>query len=305
MSAETVAKAFFEQWVSRFGCPVSVITDQGTQFQSELFNEFANKCGIKLKRTTAYHPQCNGKIERFHRTLKAALKAKMEKDRWIDELPTVLLGIRGSLNEQNVTVAEMLYGTTLRLPGDFFNCSNLNSNASKYNKSEFIKKLKNQMNSLKPVEVLHKNKMKPFVHKDLKTSKQVFVRIDRVRKTMEKPYNGPFAVIEKCDKYFTLNIKNKPTNISIDRLKPAYTLSEENFGNADNKINNGNKNLFNQNENEQKSKEEIINNNPTHNQDGTELTQVSDHNITFRPKSILRQPFSRSGRKINLPVRFQ
>ena len=71
--------------------------------------------------TTSYHPIANGLVERFHRQLKAALKASPHPDRWTDMLPLVLLGIRTSLKEDiNGTAAELVYGTSLRLPREFF-----------------------------------------------------------------------------------------------------------------------------------------------------------------------------------------
>ena len=77
--------------------------------------------GSKHSRATAYHPQANGMVERFHRQLKAALKAQPTPDAWMDTLPLILLGIRTALKEDlNSTAAEMVYGTTLRLPGEFF-----------------------------------------------------------------------------------------------------------------------------------------------------------------------------------------
>ena len=60
-------------------------------------------------------------VERFHRQLKAALKAQPQPDSWMDTLPLVLLGVRTALKEDiSSTAAEMVYGTTLRLPGEFF-----------------------------------------------------------------------------------------------------------------------------------------------------------------------------------------
>ena len=60
-------------------------------------------------------------VERFHRQLKAALKAQPNPDAWIETLPLILLGIHTALKEDlKATTAEMVYGTTLRLPGEFF-----------------------------------------------------------------------------------------------------------------------------------------------------------------------------------------
>ncbi|GFW42861.1 retrovirus-related Pol polyprotein from transposon 297 [Trichonephila clavipes] len=80
------------------------------------------------------------------------------------------------------------------------------------------------MDELKPTKSSPPKNQKIFVHKDLKSCTHVFVRVDRVRKALEPPYDGPFPVKERYEKYFTLTIKNKPVNISADRLKPAYLL---------------------------------------------------------------------------------
>ena len=76
ITAEDVAKAFIQGWVSRFGTPSTIITDRGRQFQSNLWTALTTLLGSKRARTTSYHPQANGLVERFHRQLKAALKTR-------------------------------------------------------------------------------------------------------------------------------------------------------------------------------------------------------------------------------------
>ena len=93
MTADTVATAFWTHWIARFGCPKTITTDQGTQFESALFKALTNLTGTKRARTAAYHPQANGMIERWHRSFKAALMCHSTTP-WIELLPTVLLGLR-------------------------------------------------------------------------------------------------------------------------------------------------------------------------------------------------------------------
>ena len=77
--------------------------------------------GSKRIRTTAYHPSANGLIERFYHQLKASLKARRQPALWVDALPLVLLGIHTTLKEDiHCSAAELVYSTTLRLPGEFF-----------------------------------------------------------------------------------------------------------------------------------------------------------------------------------------
>ncbi|CAB0032626.1 unnamed protein product [Trichogramma brassicae] len=78
MSAQTVAKAFFHGWISFFGTPLTITTDQGAQFEGKLLAQLCKLVGAKHVHTSPYHPQANSMVERMHRTLKAALKCSPE-----------------------------------------------------------------------------------------------------------------------------------------------------------------------------------------------------------------------------------
>ncbi|CAK1601376.1 unnamed protein product [Parnassius mnemosyne] len=76
--------------------------------------------GFKHRRTMAYHPSCNGLVERFHRQLKAAIMCHADSH-WVDTLPLILLGIRSSFKDDlRTSSAELFYGEPLRLPNEFF-----------------------------------------------------------------------------------------------------------------------------------------------------------------------------------------
>ncbi len=117
-TTDTIARAFVNAWVSRFGTPLSLTSDRGSQFESSLWDKVMSILGIRRIRTTSYHPQSNGLVERFHRQLKASLAATIrDRGDWTTTLPLALLGIRTSLKEDlGHSSAELLYGATLRLP---------------------------------------------------------------------------------------------------------------------------------------------------------------------------------------------
>lgn len=70
---KTIVRKFIQEFVQRFGVPETITTDEVSQFESTLFDEMTKVLGCKRLRTTAYHPQANGLVERFHKQLKASL----------------------------------------------------------------------------------------------------------------------------------------------------------------------------------------------------------------------------------------
>ena len=97
IKAETVADAFFSGWIARFGTPVTITTDRGAQLESRLWDNLCDQFGIVRNRTTSYHPQANGMVERFYRQLKAAIMTHESPNPWMTTLPAVLLGVRSAI----------------------------------------------------------------------------------------------------------------------------------------------------------------------------------------------------------------
>ena len=64
--AAAIGSAFALQWVARFGVPTDITSDRGPQFTSEIWRALTETMGTKIHHTTAYHPQANGLVERFH-----------------------------------------------------------------------------------------------------------------------------------------------------------------------------------------------------------------------------------------------
>lgn len=222
--AETVARALFDSWIARFGTPLRVTTDQGRQFESNLFKHLNRLTGTAHIRTTSYHPAANGMIERLHRQLKAAIRC--HQDRWTESLPAVMLGIRSAWKEDlNATAAEMIYGQPLRLPGEFL--ASRTPQDQDADAADFVKHLRRQFQELRPAVITRHGEKKIFVFKDLTEAKHVFVRYDGPKQPLQQPYTGPFPVISRSDKSFVINIGGKNSTVTIDRLKPAYIISDD------------------------------------------------------------------------------
>ena len=87
--------------------------------------------------------------------------------------------------------------------------------------ANYVVKLKDIFRDLKANSPRPHNQ-RVFVHNDLKTSSHVFLRHDAVRKPLQPPYDGPYKVLKRTDKHFTIAVKGKNEVVSIDRLIPAY-----------------------------------------------------------------------------------
>ena len=86
MTAEMVATAFVHDFITRFGCPEVIKTDQSSNFQSNLMQKVAKIFKIKQLRSTSFHPQTMGSLERSHHSLVEYLKmytVKTDSGTWI------------------------------------------------------------------------------------------------------------------------------------------------------------------------------------------------------------------------------
>ena len=118
-SSATVAKLLVEEMVSRHGVPSEVLSDRGQAFLSGLMKEVALLLGFHKINTTAYHPQTDGLVERYNRTLTAMLAKTVEKGgaEWDEKLPYVLFAYRAA--QQSSTKESpfyLVYGRDPRLP---------------------------------------------------------------------------------------------------------------------------------------------------------------------------------------------
>ena len=81
-TSTTCAQALVSNWIACFRVPIDISSDRGPQFTSQLWTSICQLLGTQVHHTTAYHPQSNGLVERFHRHLKSALRARLTTHNW-------------------------------------------------------------------------------------------------------------------------------------------------------------------------------------------------------------------------------
>lgn len=101
MEARTVADIMVREVITRFGVPFTIHSGQGKQFEGHVFSEMCKLLHIKKTRTTPYHPQSDGMVERFHRTLIRMLRSYVNGHHsdWDDHLPFVMMAYRSVEHE--------------------------------------------------------------------------------------------------------------------------------------------------------------------------------------------------------------
>ena len=119
MTAEACAQAFISTWVSKFGVPALLISDRGAQFTSLVWSEVCSILRVSRIQTTSFHPESNSMIERFHRSLKSALRARLAGSDWVSHLPLVMLCLWSIPKVAPDSLQLRLYDSPLSLPGEF------------------------------------------------------------------------------------------------------------------------------------------------------------------------------------------
>ena len=221
ITAVSVADALISSWISRFGVPLYITSDQGRQFESEVFKQIAKKLGFQRVRTASYHPQSNGQVERLHRTLKTAVRARKSAN-WIDSLFIILWTYRHTPNSVSPkSPFELVTGECPHVPS--FMCKTHTSEDA-----AFLREMQEFVNNLKyPAPTTPQRKS--YIPDDLYKATHVWLRVDRVKRALEAPYTGPFKVKEIIsDQNIVITLDNgTDQTVSLERVKPAYLPTKQ------------------------------------------------------------------------------
>nr|XP_037291189.1 uncharacterized protein LOC119186948 [Rhipicephalus microplus] len=156
----------------------------------------------------------NGMAKRFHRQRMAPLSLIP----WTERLPLVLLALRTMIcTDASCFSAELIFGTSLRLLGQFFDTSPV----SPLDVADYASQLRNPTRDVTSIPAPQHSRPS-FVSRALRDCTHIFVRHDAIRPPLQPFYDRTFKSLKRCPKHFLLMLNGRKGSVSIDRIKPAF-----------------------------------------------------------------------------------
>jgi hypothetical protein len=170
---------------------------------------------ISPRQTTAYHPESNGAVKRLHCRLKDALRARAAAVTWSEELPFVLLGLRAQPREDTgLSPAEAAFGAPIVLPNEFLQNEEMPVDAT-------IKIFSKTLH-VPAVSLPRHNSSAQLPDElpgDLLSAPLIWVCQGGVIPPLQPLYDGPYAILRRGLRSFTIRVGARDKVIAVSRLK--------------------------------------------------------------------------------------
>uniref|UniRef100_A0A8P4KNJ7 Gypsy retrotransposon integrase-like protein 1 n=1 Tax=Dicentrarchus labrax TaxID=13489 RepID=A0A8P4KNJ7_DICLA len=238
LKAKAIVKAFVN-FFSTFSLPKSIQTDQGSNFMSKVIAQVIASLSIKHQKSSAYHPQSQGALERFHQTLKSMMrKFCLETGKELDEgLPLLLLAARESVQESTgFSPAELVFGHTVRGPLRLLRERYLSATTSPgKNVLDYVSSFRDRLHSAgetarSALAASQKKMKKKFdkksVQRNFQVGEKVLTLLQISGPALQAKFCGPYVVEKKLSEtdyvVGTPDRRRKSRVCHINMLKPYF-----------------------------------------------------------------------------------
>jgi hypothetical protein len=236
MEAKTVAETLMQEFVSRFGLPFWIKSDQGRQFESELFQELCNIMEVEHKTSTAFHPQGNSRVERMVKVVTNLLSAFCQSQKtWDKNLPLLTLAYRSTVHEvTGYTPNYLMMGREINLPLDIM--VGTLPDGQKQIAPQYIAEMKERLqdafqqvrDNLKTYAERNKKYYDLRTHGDEHKVGDLVYVMKKTRKIGVSPkldakWNGPYIVLKTFGTIYEVQINRKTSKLyHFDLIKPCH-----------------------------------------------------------------------------------
>ena len=195
---------------SRTGIPLELLSDQGAQFIGKVVAQLCKNLNIQKIRTTPYHPETNGIVERLHGTLGAMLtKAASRGLDWVGQIPFALFALRAAPNRETLfSPYELVFGRQVRTPLDIIHQGWVEVEFEELDTDEWASWLRDRLKCWHEImkargdQASKKRKTyydKKAIERELAVGDLVLCRIPGMAPKLSESWNGPFKVTKKLN----------------------------------------------------------------------------------------------------------
>jgi transposase InsO family protein len=241
ISAKSVLKALVK-FFTTFGLPKEVQSDQGSNFMSKIFQQVLFELGIRQVKSSAYHPQSQGAVERFHQTLKSMIKSYCSDTckEWDDGIPLLLFAAREAVQDSlGFSPFELIFGHTVRGPLKCVKEQWL-SEEPPSNLLQYVIDFRTRLFEARSVAIEHLQKaqddMKSWfdrscVKRSFKPGDQVLVLLPIPGNPLKAKFHGPYIVETKVSEtdytVLTPDRRKHRQLCHVNLLKPYFVRTVE------------------------------------------------------------------------------
>jgi hypothetical protein len=233
--AVTIAKAFVEEVILKFGILQMILTDQGSNFMSEVFTKVCKLLKIKKIKCTAYHRETNKALERTHRVLVEYFRCFILEDQSNRNklLPYATFVFNTTPHTATgFTPHELMFGRKPNIPG----LLQKETPKTQYTYDSYIKELQSRLQSSFQAARFNlesqKERSKKYHDRNINTplftvGDKVLLHDEKIRRgrsaKLSPPFIGPYEIIDVDDVNLTLKLpKNRTLKVHANRLKPFF-----------------------------------------------------------------------------------
>ena len=233
-SADSVATAFLNRWIARWGCPVNLVSDNGTEFINNIMAKLCNKLNIKRPRILPLRPQANSLVERLNRTILNILKTLGDENRrnWCEYIPLVQGTINGTYHAAtNSTPDYVVTGRNKIMPVEVIagKIEPLYTGDSAEHGLRRVKEVRNLVHQHLMTVANEKRSRREECrsNKWFKPGDKIFHLIQKqgqIKPKLNPDFEGPWTVIQAKRNKITATCDKTGRTMEVhpDRVKPAY-----------------------------------------------------------------------------------